>query len=107
MPVSITFLAWESAAHGSKNPVDYRIAFWSCILMPVSIPRTPSLRRHRPSGLAVVTLNGKDQYIGPWPATLRKPPPSTREAYDRLIAEWLANGRRLPQRAGRAGPDRE
>ncbi len=57
--------------------------------------RTPSLRRHKPSGLAVVTLDGKDHYLGPWPAELRKAPPSAREAYDRLIAEWLANGRRL------------
>jgi integrase len=58
--------------------------------------RTPSLRRHKPSGLAVVTLNGKDHYLGPWPAGQRKAPPAAREAYDRLIAEWLANGRRLP-----------
>jgi integrase len=62
----------------------------------MSALRTPSLRRHKPSAQAVVTLNGKDHYLGPWPATLRKPPPSAREAYDRLIAEWLANDRRLP-----------
>ena len=61
-----------------------------------SAGRTPTLRRHRPSGQAVVTLNGKDVYLGPWPPTLRKPPPDVRDAYDRLIAEWLANGRRLP-----------
>lgn len=58
-------------------------------------PRTPSLRRHKPSGLVVVTLGGKDHYLGPWPAELRKAPPDAREAYDRLIAKWLANGRRL------------
>jgi integrase len=63
------------------------------------IPRTPSLRRHKPSSQAVVTLDGKDHYLGPWPAGRRKPPPAAQEAYDRLIAEWLANGRRLPQRA--------
>jgi hypothetical protein len=61
--------------------------------------RPPSLRRHKPSGQAVVTLGGKDHYLGPWPAGKRKPPPAAQEAYDRLIAEWLANGRRLPQRA--------
>ncbi len=27
-------------------------------------PRNPSLRRHKPSGLGVVTLNGKDHYLG-------------------------------------------
>jgi integrase len=58
--------------------------------------RTPSLRRHKPSSLAVVTIDGKDHYLGPWPAGKRKPPPAAQDAYDRLIAEWLANGRRLP-----------
>jgi integrase len=58
-------------------------------------PRTPSLRRHKPSSLGVVRLNGKDIYLGPWPACARKAPPSVRDAYDRVIAEWLANGRRL------------
>jgi integrase len=68
----------------------------------MSALRTPSLRRHKPSGQAVVTLDGKDHYLGPWPATLRKPPPGAREAYDRLIAEWLANGRRPPDPAADA-----
>lgn len=61
--------------------------------------RTPSLRRHKPSGQAVVILNGTDHYLGQ-----RKAPPAVREAYDRLIAEWLANGRRLPSVAGGAAP---
>ena len=65
-------------------------------------PRTPSLRRHKPSGQAVVTLGGQDCYLGPWPATLRQPPPAAREACDRLIAEWLANGRRRPRAAADA-----
>jgi integrase len=64
--------------------------------MGKSVARTPSLRRHKPSSLAVVTLNGKDHYLGPWPADQRKPPPGAVEGYDHLIAEWLANGRRLP-----------
>ena len=70
--------------------------------MSASVPRTPSLRRHKPSGQSVVTLGGQDHYLGPWPATLRKPPPAAREAYDRLIAEWLANGRRRPRAAADA-----
>jgi integrase len=57
--------------------------------------RTPSLRRHKPSSLGVVTLNGKDHYLGPWPATAKNPPQDVRRAYDQLIAEWLAAGRRL------------
>jgi integrase len=65
--------------------------------MPASTPRTPSLRRHKPSQQGVVTLNGRDHYLGPWPPRLRKPPPDVRTAYDGLIAQWLANGRRLPE----------
>jgi integrase len=58
-------------------------------------PRTPSLRRHKPSSLGVVTLNGKDHYLGHWPAGQTSPPEAVRRAYDQLIAEWLAAGRRL------------
>jgi integrase len=52
--------------------------------------RVPSYRLHKPSGLAVVTLDGKDHYLGPY---------NTRESraeYDRLIAEWLTTGRPAP-----------
>jgi integrase len=58
-------------------------------------PRTPSLRRHKPSSLGVVTLNGKDHYLGHWPEGSKSPPEAVRLAYDQLIAEWLAAGRRL------------
>jgi hypothetical protein len=64
--------------------------------MSTSTSRTPSLRRHKPSGQAVVTLDGKDQYLGVWPTGLKKAPPGARAAYDRLLSEWLSNGRRLP-----------
>ena len=50
----------------------------------------PSYRHHRPSRQAVVTLNGKDFYLGPWKS------PESRAEYDRLIAEWISNGRQLP-----------
>ncbi|QEH35442.1 hypothetical protein OJF2_39940 [Aquisphaera giovannonii] len=50
-------------------------------------PRTLSYRHHRPSGQAVVTLGGRDRYLGPHGTAASK------AAYDRLIAEWLANGR--------------
>ena len=29
-------------------------------------PRIPSYRHHKPSGQAVVTLNGRDIYLGAW-----------------------------------------
>jgi hypothetical protein len=51
--------------------------------------RPPSYRLHRPSGQAVVTLNGRDVYLGVHNTKASK------AAYDRTIAEWLANGRRL------------
>lgn len=54
----------------------------------------PSLRRHKPSHQGVVTLNGRDHYLGPWPDGQRNPPAAIQDAYDALIAEWLANGRR-------------
>jgi integrase len=54
--------------------------------------RTPSYRLHKPSGQAVVTLNGVDCYLG------RHGTPESRVAYDRVIGEWLQSGR---QRATR------
>jgi integrase len=48
--------------------------------------RKPSLRLHRPSKQAVVTLNGRDHYLGPWGS--RK----AQVEYERLIGEWTANG---------------
>jgi hypothetical protein len=51
---------------------------------------TPSYRHHRPSNQAVVTLDGRDIYLG------RFNSPESRAEFDRLLAEWLANGRRLP-----------
>ena len=57
-----------------------------------SAPRVPSYRRHKPSGQAVVTLNGGDIYLGKWNTR------ASRTEYDRLIGEWLAGGRCLPPR---------
>jgi hypothetical protein len=56
---------------------------------------TPALRCHKAAGQGIVTLNGHDHYLGPWPETTRKPPVHVKNAYDRLIAEWYANGRQL------------
>ncbi len=51
--------------------------------------RVPSYRRHKPTGQAVVTIAGRDVYLGKWNSA------ASRAEYDRLIAEFLANGRRL------------
>ena len=57
--------------------------------------RVPSLRRHKNSSRAVVTISGKDYYLGPWPAGASQPPKFVREKYHRLIAEWMANNHRV------------
>jgi integrase len=57
--------------------------------MPARAPRTPSYRHHKPTNQAVVTLNGRDFYLG------RYNSPESRAEYDRLIAEWLSNGRQI------------
>ena len=54
--------------------------------------RTPSYRLHKPTGQAVVTLSGQDHYLGKFGST------GSRAEYDRLVAEWLANGRQLTAR---------
>jgi len=61
---------------------------------------TPAYRKHKPSDRAVVTIDGRDYYLGPWNSKASK------LEYDRLIAEWLANGRRMPSASGNrhAGP---
>ena len=61
--------------------------------------RTPSYRLHKPTGQAVVTLNGRDHYLG------LHSTPESRAEYDRLLAEWLANGRRRLSPAGSDGHD--
>ncbi len=58
--------------------------------MPWLNGRFPKYRLHRHSGQAVVTLNGGDQYLGPFDS------PESKVRYDRLIGKWLAHGRQLP-----------
>jgi integrase len=56
--------------------------------------QNPKLRRHVASGQGVVTIYGRDHYLGRWPAEAKDPPAEVCVEYDRRIAEWLANGRR-------------
>jgi integrase len=58
-------------------------------------PGIPSLRRHKASSQGLVTLNGKDHYLGLWPAHIRRAPAAVQQAYESLVAEWLASGRGL------------
>jgi integrase len=58
--------------------------------MPNSPLRVPSYRRHKATGLAVVTLSGHDIYLG------RFNTPSSRREYKRVVAEWMAHAGTLP-----------
>ena len=49
--------------------------------------KPPAYRLHKPTGRAVVRLNGHDHYLG------KHNTPESRAEYDRLIAEWLTSGR--------------
>src|SRR5436305_508691 len=51
--------------------------------MPRLVHRNPAYRKHRASGQAVVTIDGKFHYLGPHGSR------ASRIQYDRLIAEWL------------------
>lgn len=57
-------------------------------------PRVPKLTRHKHRSLGVVRLSGQDHYPGPWPDPDGPPPAETEAEYGRLIARWLAGGRR-------------
>lgn len=59
--------------------------------------RIPSYRKHKASGKAVVTLDGRDFYLGPHGSQI------SRDEYDRLVSKWLANGRRSQGHGGSGG----
>ncbi len=66
--------------------------------MPRLTQSLPKYRKHRASGQAVVTIGGRDHYLGPHRSRV------SRVLYDRLMAEYLANGRLFtPQDPGSGG----
>ena len=64
----------------------------------------PSYRGHKARNQAVVTLRDadtghrKDYYLGPYDSA------ESRERYHHVLAQWEANGRRLPEQAKAAEP---
>ena len=52
--------------------------------------KTPTLRRHRRSGHGYARLDGRQVWFGPYED------PETHRRFARTLAEWVANGRRLP-----------
>ena len=55
--------------------------------MPQLKHKVPSYRLHKASGQAVVTLNGKDHYLGTYGS------PDSHQRYEVLLSEWLGTGR--------------
>ena len=55
--------------------------------MPRLAQSVPKYRKHKASGQAFVELNGQRHYLGPHGSR------TSRDEYDRLIGEWLQNGR--------------
>jgi hypothetical protein len=66
-----------------SNP-DYRVVPGECTM------RVPSYRLHKPSGQAVVTLDGNDVYLGAHGT------PESHARYDRQILQWLGNHQKVP-----------
>ena len=60
--------------------------FLTCRVLP---GRFPPIVKHRASGQAVVTLGYRDFYLGPYSTKVRQ------YEYDRLVSEWLKQGRQL------------
>jgi hypothetical protein len=52
--------------------------------MPRLTASNPKYQKHRASGQAVVTLDGRDFYLGPHGTQ------ASRDEYDRLVGEWLS-----------------
>ena len=59
----------------------------ACLSSVLPCPNTVAIRL---LGSRVVTLSGKDFYLGPWGTKVSK------LEYDRVVGEWIQNGRHLP-----------
>jgi hypothetical protein len=88
----------DTVAEAFANPVVYRIR--RSVMAGVNVAtgaarrqKPPSYRHHKPTGQGVVTLNGKDIYLGKYGT------PESQQAYDRVVAEWLVSGRQLTRTA--------
>ena len=52
-----------------------------------SLASTPKYRWHKATGQAIVTIAGRDRYLGPYGSK------ASRIEYDRLVSAWIAEGR--------------
>jgi hypothetical protein len=58
--------------------------------MPTKPRKVPSYRLHKPTGQAVVRIDGRDHYLGLHGTE------ASHEAYRRTIAEWLTHAASQP-----------
>jgi integrase len=58
----------------------------------------PKYRLHKPTGLAVVRLTGRDVYLGPYGT------PESEARYEAVVADWLKSDRKPPARPNRTKP---
>jgi len=58
--------------------------------MPRLTTKIPKYRLHKGSGQAVVTIDGRDVYLG------KHGSPESKAKYNQVVAEWQLNGRALP-----------
>jgi hypothetical protein len=65
---------------------------------PVGSKTTPSYCFHKQPGKAYVTIDGRQVLLGKFNSK------DSREKYDRVIGEWLANGRRSSPQAAPSSP---
>jgi integrase len=65
----------------------YWIWNFGAAFMPIASFRQPSYRFQKSRNCAVVTIDGKDRYLGPYDS------PESHEKYARLIAEWRESQR--------------
>lgn len=59
-------------------------------LVRLPAAKVPQMRRHKAKNLAYVNLSGHMAYLGAWGSA------AAAAEYDRVVIEFLANGRRLP-----------
>jgi hypothetical protein len=78
--------AFGSAAfpNGQERYVPFLARSMGDLHMPWSKDHIPKYRKHRASGQALVTINGRGLYLGPHGTKASK------VEYDRLVCEWLA-----------------
>jgi integrase len=87
---------WDRAARIHSPNRYIPVSLWKGARHAPSLTdRPPAYRKHKPSGQAVVTIAGRDVYLGPHGTK------TSRADYDRVVGEWLAAGR--PSRSAEPG----